>query len=470
METLQHHEDDDLDVAIVERRIRRKYDFRILPLVTAIYLCGFLVRVNISNVQDQLMTKFQLTADSFGLLLIAFFIGYTLFEVPANLMLKRFTAPKWLSFILLSWGLFACLTAFSTSFPLLWLCRLFVGTLEAGIFPGILWYLSLWYKRSERGFRFSIFFTAALLSSSLAGLLAYFLLGLDGLYGFEGWQWVFFIEGLPSVLLAPIIYFNLPADPDRAEWLSDRERSIAANRLKVSHELDVEEDVCLLPEENMFPEISQAAPPSEIDEERKLDVFTEPTVWLFSFLYFCISMPMAAVSFFLPKMVQLLGFSFVVSNLVTVPLYMVAAAYVLLLSRSSDKNTERPFHIIFSTLVGLTGFLGLTILDPNTNVKVLFVFVQLAVIGSAGAVPLTGVWLTGVIPHDKPLLLAVGTGTMVTFGQLASIICPYVYSWLATPMADNKFDFKRVNLFMASIMSVSIVILLTIRHITRNKL
>eukprot|EP00158_Paraphelidium_tribonemae_P004647 Partr_v1_DN26889_c0_g1_i1_m40953 putative transporter len=444
----------------------RKFDRRILPLVTLLYLCAFLPRVNIANIRVEISRDLHISNSQFGLLLVAFFVGYALLEVPANLCLKKFSAGRWFPLICMVWGLTSCLSALSTSFAWIFTFRLAIGSIEAGIFPGILYLMSFWYLKSERGLRFSVVFVSSLVSSSLASLFAYALLQLDGRWGLRGWQWVTIVEALPSLILAVIIYYWLPDSPAQASWLSDEEKDFASSRLEEAEKFqhrDIEESV----------DFDEPEPIRQLHRvENKMLAFKSPIVWLFSLLYLLVSMPMAAVTLFLPTIVGMFGFTSVMANLVTAPIYLIASISVLLLSRNSDKKHERPLHMLVSAICGIAGFGGLAFLNTDNSwqtVTLSLICTQLAVNGASGLVPLTCVWLTGVIPHDQPSFLAVASGTMVTFGQLAGFATPYIYTALGTVHSNDHQDYRKAHAVMAIVLMVIFLLILILRAFIKSR-
>ncbi|KAG1157825.1 hypothetical protein G6F36_014212 [Rhizopus arrhizus] len=194
------------------RALLWKLDLRIIPLIGALYLCSFLDRVNIGNARlAGLTTDLNISPNAYNAALSIFFAGYVLFEVPSNMILKVVGPSKWIPIVMLSWGtVMACMAACKNSAGLL-ASRFFLGITEAGLFPGIIFYLSLWY---------TLFFSCSTLAGAFGGVLAYGIMQMDGVGGLHGWQWIFIIEAIPTLLLAFAAYALLPDFPENSKCKS----------------------------------------------------------------------------------------------------------------------------------------------------------------------------------------------------------------------------------------------------------
>lgn len=177
-----------------EKALVRKLDRRLLPALTALYLLSFLDRSNVGNARLQgLATDLHMTGNQYLTALTVYFIGYVLFEVPCNIVLKLWTPRMWLPTLTLAWGVVATLMGVTQSLAGLFVVRFFLGVTEAGLFPGIVFYLSMWYTRGERVFRIALFFSAASLAGAFGGILAYGISHMAGVGGYNGWRWIFIL-------------------------------------------------------------------------------------------------------------------------------------------------------------------------------------------------------------------------------------------------------------------------------------
>jgi ACS family tartrate transporter-like MFS transporter len=202
-----------------------RISWRLLPLLLISYLVSLMDRSNISYAAVQMNADLKFSNSVYGLGAGLFFAGYALFEVPSNMLLARFGARRWIARIMLTWGLISMATLLVRTPQQFYLIRFLLGVAEAGFFPGVLLYLSYWYPNAWRGRAISRFNVAAPISTMLMGSIAGALLGLEGWHGLRGWQWLFFIEALPAVLMAVIIYAYLPDRPNDVAWLSREEKS-----------------------------------------------------------------------------------------------------------------------------------------------------------------------------------------------------------------------------------------------------
>ena len=209
---------------------------RLLPFLFVLYIFNFLDRSNVGFAALQMNRDLGFSAAAFGLGAGIFFIGYSLFEVPSNLALVRFGARKWIARIMISWGIIAVAMMFVRTTTQFYVLRFFLGVAEAGFFPAIMYYLSEWYPASMRASSGARFMIAIPLSGAIGGPLGGVLLGLNGAFGLSGWQWLFLIEGLPSVILGVLVLRYLTEQPSDANWLRADQREWLVARLESDKE------------------------------------------------------------------------------------------------------------------------------------------------------------------------------------------------------------------------------------------
>ncbi|KAG6811883.1 hypothetical protein H0H92_005409 [Tricholoma furcatifolium] len=224
----------DIDVSGVdEKRLLRKIDFALIPWLSLLYLLSFLDRTSIGNAKlYKLEQDLHITDEQYLLALTIFFISYALFEVPSNVFLKRLRPSVWLSFLMVGWGVMMTLQGVVHNFGGLMGMRWMLGMFEAGLFPGVNYYLSCWYKRSEFGLRAAIFFSAASVSGAFGGLLAAAISNMDGVGGKPAWAWIFILEGLATFVAGLLSFWIIQDFPDTAKFLSDAERTVVIRRLQ----------------------------------------------------------------------------------------------------------------------------------------------------------------------------------------------------------------------------------------------
>ncbi|KAJ4302715.1 hypothetical protein N0V90_001605 [Kalmusia sp. IMI 367209] len=217
-----------------EARIRRKIDMRLLPALTVLYLMSYLDRSNMGNAAIIGLKKdLNLNPTQYNLCLTLFFIPYSLFEVPSNLMLKVLRPSIWIAIMMLAWGMVATLMGIVQNFSGLMAARFMLAVGEAGFFPAAAYLLTIWYKRHEIQLRMAVFYSVGAFSGAVSGLLAYLINKMDGVGGLEGWRWVFILEGLLTVLLGVLSPLYLPDSPEACKFLSEEEKKIVAHRLQM---------------------------------------------------------------------------------------------------------------------------------------------------------------------------------------------------------------------------------------------
>ncbi|KAG0214792.1 hypothetical protein BGX28_001427 [Mortierella sp. GBA30] len=218
--------------AEMESRIVRKFDKHLLPLLGVLYLFSFLDRVNIGNARlFGLEEAVHLSGGQYNIALASFFLAYCVFEMPSNWILVRVGPRTWIPILMVVWGAISLSLAWVTSFPTLIVARFALGTAEAGFVPGVLFYLTLFYKRSEHSLRISIFLCFNLLAGAFGGLLAALISKLSGKLGLQGWQWIFIVEAIPTILLALLAWVFMSPSPATASFLTDDEKVYATRRI-----------------------------------------------------------------------------------------------------------------------------------------------------------------------------------------------------------------------------------------------
>ncbi|ORX92412.1 MFS general substrate transporter [Basidiobolus meristosporus CBS 931.73] len=393
---------------VSEKTLLRKLDWHLIPYLSLLYLCSFLDRVNIGNARLFSMEEsIGVTENQFAWSLSIFYVGYILFEVPSNNLLKRFRPSRWISRIMVSWGIITMCTAAVHGFNSLMVCRFLLGSAEAGFFPGIIFYLSFWYKRSEQGSRIGLFFSSCLLAGAFSGVLSFVLSHLEGVGGLHAWQWVFIVQGSPSVILGIITWFYLPDFPDTARWLSPEEQRFATIRLR-SDLVDSSE--------------------TSFKIEEFWGAVSDPKVWLYMVLYFCVATPSIAVTLYFPTLISQLGFSNMQTQLLSAPPYIISAALTLLNTFHSDRIKERGFHVVVPGLVGTIGYiLLLTLRTP----VLLYLAAALVMLGIFPAIPIIIAWLSNNMVGTTKT--ATATAMMVSFGTMGGAFAGQFYHTSQAP-------------------------------------
>ena len=379
----------------------RKLNMKLIPFLILLYIISYLDRVNVSFAALTMNKDIGLNAYIYGWGAGIFFIGYCLFEIPSNLMLARVGARKWIARILFTWGIASAGTAWvegPTSFLTM---RFILGVAEAGYFPGVILFLTYWFPVRYRARIISRFMLAIPISLAVgAPVSTWILQRFDGLLGMHGWQWLFLVEGVPAVLFSFAVLKLLPDSPAHASWLNDDERNWLQNEL----ERDEEKIVSVV-------------------KSGIWEACSNPTVWLFGFIYFAATGANLATSMFLPQMVQQQGFSTTQVGFISAIPYIFGIAGMLGIGHSSDYFKERKWHLIVSLLLIAAG-LGIAGMLGNSFISIMLICVAaIGIMGAKGPFwPLPSAYLTGAGA-------AAGIAPINSLGNLGGFAGPYIVGW-----------------------------------------
>jgi D-galactonate transporter len=380
----------------------RKVTWRLLPLLFLCYVLAYLDRVNVGFAKLQMQSDLGLSDTVYGIGAGIFFIGYFLFEVPSNLILERVGARIWIARIMILWGLLSAATMFVTGATMFYVLRFALGIAEAGFFPGIILYLTYWYTRTHRARMVAGFMTAITLSGVVGGPVSGFILSrMSGVSGVAGWQWLYLLEGLPSVAVGLLVLFLLDDGPAKAKWLTAEERELLARRIREDEELKTAEGARHL---------------------RAADAFRSGKLWLLAFIYFCVVMGLYGISFWLPSILSetMTSDPWRIGLLTAVP-WAAAAVVMVLVGRDSDRTGERRWHTAVPALVAGAAFATSAI--PGIPAVPSFGALTVATCGVMAAVScfwsLPTAFLSGTAA-------AAGIAWINSLGNLAGYVSPFV--------------------------------------------
>lgn len=368
--------------------IYRKITLKLIPFLCLCYLAAYLDRINIGFAKLQMASELSLSDTAFGLGAGLFFAGYILFEVPSNLFLQRTGARIWIARIMISWGILSALTLLVTTPEQFYLIRFFLGVAEAGFLPGVLFYLTQWFPSWRRGRIIALFMLGLPLSSIIGGPLSgWIMTHFHNVNGLHGWQWLFLLEGLPSVLLGIMTLWILPDSPKQAGWLSDNDKQI------------IESD------------LSRDAREAGATPYRLRDGLLNLRVIMLGGIDFSILLSAYAIGFWLPTLLKKAGSTDLttIGYLTAIP-SLAALIGMLILGASSDRFRERRWHIIIPFIIGAAAMGCSTFWSDNVLMTVLcFSIAQAMVIG---AVP---------VFFSLPATFLSGTAAAVGFALACSI-------------------------------------------------
>jgi ACS family tartrate transporter-like MFS transporter len=394
-------------------------------------MAAFLDRVNLSFAKSQMAIDLQLDAAAYGLGAGIFFIGYFLFEVPSNLILERVGARVWIARIMVTWGIISSGMMFVQGEWSFYILRFLLGAAEAGFFPGVIFYMTNWFPASYRSRTVAIFMTAAVVSTVIGSPLSGLLLELDGTAGLHGWQWMFLIEGLPSIILGVAVFIVLPSAPKEAKWLSEEERGWLESRI----------------------ESERAAAGGKTEHMSVGKALSDPRVMLLCFVYFCNVVGGYGLDFFQPTLVKQVfpeaspaevGYFNAIPALLTV--------FVMnLYGRSSDRRGERKWHYVGALCWAATGlFLASLPVPPVVALTALV----LAVSGRWSAIApfwgLSTAFLSG--------RAAAGAIALINaVGNLGGFAGPYVMGFLEKSTGSNAVGLRILSavMFLGAILAAN---------------
>ncbi|CAF0725800.1 unnamed protein product [Rotaria sp. Silwood1] len=382
----------------------RELDLYLLPLISVIYLLAYLDRSNIANAKlGGLEHDTHLTPQEYRWTLSIFFIGYVIFEVPSNIILRRWRPSIWIALIVLLTGTVAVSMAAVRNFSTLLLCRFLLGSFEAGLFPGIIYYTSLWYRRREQAIRLGFFWSFSALAGAFGGLFAYAIAQIK-LPKLAEWQLIFIIEGIPTIIVAILCWFYLPDSPEQARFLTDKQRQLEIDRLI---------------------EDAGASHHDSFSWSQVLSVFTDWKTYIYAMIYICGTVPLQSVTLFLPTLIRGMGqWTPILAQLMTIPPYLVAFIVILIISRSSDHFVERSYHLVFTNLLTICGLLLLMFVDQQ-RVYILYIGIILVTCGAYANVSVKIAWFNN--NFASLTRRAVASALIVSFGTLGGVISGQIY-------------------------------------------
>jgi ACS family tartrate transporter-like MFS transporter len=342
--------------AIDEVALVRKISWRIIPFVFFLYIVSYVDRANIGFAALQMNKELALTSEEFGFASSIFFIGYVLFEVPSNVMLNKFGARVWIARILVTWGSIAAASAFVQNANQLYVLRFLLGIAEAGFFPGIIVYLTYWFRAKELATTVALFTAAIPVSYVISAPLSTWIMDHVHWLHWSGWRWMFVLEGLPALLGGVLCFIYLSDRPNDAKWLKPKERQWISDQL--------ENDRNSRPAAQHF---------------SALKAISNPKVLYLALIYFVYQSGSLGVGYWMPQIIQ--GFSNALTptqvGLIAMMPYAFATVVMVLWSRSSDRRSERRLHSAIPLAVAALALLGAG-LNPNPIVSIGLISLSLA--------------------------------------------------------------------------------------------
>jgi ACS family tartrate transporter-like MFS transporter len=376
-------------------RILSRAAWRLIPFMSLMYVVSFLDRVNISFAALTMNGDLGFSPQAYGFGAGIFFWGYFLFEVPSNLMLQKVGARLWMCRICVTWGLLSMLTALvkdPVSFSVL---RFLLGAAEAGLFPGMVLYMTYWFPASTRARFIALFLAGVPLSVVVGGPISGWLLGVGG-HGLHGWQWMLILEGIPSLLCGVATIWLLPDGPAKATWLSEPEKRLIAARL-------AEE------------------PPGALHGFREM--LLDKRIWILMITDFSIVIALYGLNLWQPQMIKAMGYSNIETGFIVALPYLLAMGAMVALGWSSDRSSERAGHVAFGAFAGAAGMLGAVLLTDHAAI------VASLCVACCGIYAALAVFWTLPSSLLRGTAAAAGLALLNSFSNLGGFFGPYLMGW-----------------------------------------
>jgi D-galactonate transporter len=415
----------------LEARTMAKVMRRLVPFLILCYFAAYLDRVNVGFAALTMINDLHLTATAFGFGAGIFFIAYFVFEVPSNLALDRFGASRWIARIMVTWGICSGAMAFIQGETSFYVVRTLLGAAEAGFFPGIIFYLTLWFPGVYRGRIISYFMAAIPLSTVIGAPVSGFILYMGGTLGLRGWQWLFIIEAIPAIVLGVVCWFYLTDLPSHATWLAPEERAWLVARMAAERRVR-----------------------EQARDYGVLEALVNPRVLAIAVIYFGLVAVNYGLSFWLPQIVKAFGLNNAQTGLVTAIPYIVGTISMVLWGRRSDRKMERKGHMAIA-LAAAAGGIAISGLLPDPVLKM--IVLSVAGFGIFAGLPIFWTFPTAFLSGTAA---AGGIAVINSIGNLSGFAGPYVMGALR----DYTGSFTSGLFVIAGAAVVALIIVLLLPH------
>jgi MFS family permease len=399
-------------LAVLERVTMRRVAWRLMPLLMLTFFCSYLDRVNVGMAALTMNKQLGFSNAVFGFGAGIFYLGYSFAEIPSNLILNAVGARRWIARIMVSWGIVAGLTAFVWNDWSYYVIRVLLGLAEAGYFPGVVLYLTWWFPSAYRSRMLALFYSSTLLSNFIGPPIGGLLLQMDGILGLYGWQWLFLLEALPSVVMGVVTWFLLTDRPTDATWLAPEQRTWLAERLAL-----------------------ERAQQEAVRKFTLAEAFCNLKLWLLTVANFGNPLTIGGIVTFLPLIVRGLGVSTNMIGVVSAVPFLFALAALNVWGWHSDRTGERTWHVAGAYLLCATGLAACTLIGTSHPVLTM----------AALVVAVSGLWSAISTFWSLPTALLTGTAAaggiaMVNgIGMLGGWVGPWIFGLVKDASgSDNR--------------------------------
>lgn len=416
------------DPALSHRKVAR----RLIPFLILCYFAAYLDRVNLGFAALEMNKALAFSASVFGAGAGIFFIGYFIFEVPSNVIMERVGARLWIARIMITWGVISACMAFVSGEISFYVVRFLLGAAEAGFFPGVILYLTYWFPAKERAKVVGGFMVGIPLSSVIGAPVSGWILGaMNGTAGLAGWQWLFIIEAVPSVILGIATFFYLTDRPEQAEWLEPAERRALGERLEVERR-----------EREAYQTFSL------------WEALTHPRILAFGLVYFGIVTSLYGIGFWMPQLIKAFGLTNLQTGFVTAIPFLVSAVMMVVISRHSDRTMERVWHVAGPAFLGGIGFVWAAY---TANPTIGMVALTIASVGIFAALPTFWTLPTSLLSGTAA---AGGIALINAIGNIGGYVGPYLVGWIR----DTTQSFASGLLALAGFLFMAGIVTLLLGH------
>ncbi|TNH43367.1 4-hydroxyphenylacetate permease [Photorhabdus luminescens] len=417
---------------------------RLIIFLFVLFVFSFLDRINIGFAGLTMGKDLGLNATMFGLAATLFYVTYVIFGIPSNIMLSIVGARRWIAAIMVLWGIASTATMFATGPTSLYILRMLVGIAEAGFVPGILLYLTYWFPAYYRARANALFMVAMPVTMAFGSLASGYILEMDGLLNLHGWQWLFLLEGFPSVLLGIVVWFYLDDSPKRANWLTDEDKKCLQEMMDNDQSVQV-----------------QPASSSTHQTMQKRSIWSEifaPIMLMYTLAYFCLTNTLSAINIWTPQIVQSFnqGSSNIMIGILTAIPQFCTIIGMVYWSRRSDRLQERKMHTALPYLFAAVGWI-LTSLTNHSVIQLIGI-----IMASTGSFTAMAVFWT---TPDQAISLrarAIGIAVISATGNIGSALSPLLIGWLK----DQTGSFNTGLYFVAGLLVIgaAIIWLIPMKH------
>jgi len=409
---------------------------RLIPLLFSCYVAAYLDRVNVSFAKLQMLNDLRFSETVYGLGAGIFFIGYFLFEIPSNIILHKVGARLWIARVMLTWAVISAAMVFVRSTTGFYVLRFLLGVAEAGFFPGVILYLTYWFPSARRARIIALFMTGIPIAGVIGGPVSGWILKhMTGVQGLAGWQWLFLIEALPSLVLGVAVLRFLDNGIAGARWLTEAEQALLARGI--------------------------AADGQHLTSHSLRDGLTNSRVWLLAAVYFCLIAGLYGAGFWLPTLIKRTGVeSPLAIGILTLVPNAVAAAAMVVISRRSDRTRERRWHLVTPALIGAAGWVITVRYGSDTAIAVSGMSLAMAGVTTS----LSQFWClpTAVLAGAAA---ATGIALINSIGNLAGFLGPLTIGWLVDRTGSTDLG---VYLLAAVMAGGSLLVLTMPRHVVNR--